>query len=160
MRVQRIGLINQARLTRSRTRCFCLLVGLCVLTLAARLGERETFAQTSMPPNVSTTQLGISPDQPVQPPQPIIVATPDRNAINSSPAQQTQQEKSTATSVEIPAIPSPDPKNPVAVQSANLLKLAYNLKAEVDKTTKDTLSVTVVREAGEIEQLARKMRTK
>ena len=62
--------------------------------------------------------------------------------------------------VEMPAIPDPDPNNPVAVQSTNLLKLAYNLKSEVDKTTKDTLSVTVVRQAAEIELLARKMRTK
>jgi hypothetical protein len=32
------------------------------------------------------------------------------------------------------------------------------LKTEVDKSNKDTLSVTVVRKAGEIEQLAHKAR--
>jgi hypothetical protein len=46
----------------------------------------------------------------------------------------------------------------VAGDCAALLKLATDLKAEVDKTTKDELSVTVVRKAGEIEQLARKVR--
>jgi hypothetical protein len=37
--------------------------------------------------------------------------------------------------------------------------MATDLKAEVDKSNKDTLSVTVVRKAVEIEQLAHKVRT-
>ena len=49
-------------------------------------------------------------------------------------------------------------KQEVASECANLLKMATDLKTEVDKTTKDTLSVTVVRKAGEIEQLAHKVR--
>ena len=40
-----------------------------------------------------------------------------------------------------------------------MLKMATDLKTEVDKTSKDTLSVPVVRKAGEIEQLAHKVRT-
>ena len=51
-------------------------------------------------------------------------------------------------------------KKQIAEQSADLLKLANSLKAEMDKTSKDTLSVTVVRRAGEIEQLAHRMRSK
>jgi len=43
-------------------------------------------------------------------------------------------------------------------ECSNLLKMATELKVEVDKTTKDTLSVTVVRKADEIEQYARKLR--
>lgn len=50
-------------------------------------------------------------------------------------------------------------KQEIAGECADLLKLAAALKTEVDKTTKDTLSVTVVRKAGEIEQLAHKVRT-
>jgi type VI protein secretion system component VasF len=50
-------------------------------------------------------------------------------------------------------------KQEIANECANLLKMATDLKTEVDKTTKDTLSVTVVRKAGEIEQLAHKVRT-
>ena len=46
----------------------------------------------------------------------------------------------------------------VATECAGLLKLAASLKAEVDKTTKDELSISVVRDAGQIEQMARKMR--
>jgi len=36
--------------------------------------------------------------------------------------------------------------------------MAAALKAEVDKSTKDELSVGVVRKAGELEQMARKLR--
>ena len=38
--------------------------------------------------------------------------------------------------------------------SAHLLKLANELKKEVDKTDKDTLSIAVIRKADEIERLA------
>lgn len=43
-------------------------------------------------------------------------------------------------------------------QCANLLYLARTLKAEVDKTTQDELSVPVVLDAGQIAQLAHQMR--
>jgi len=36
--------------------------------------------------------------------------------------------------------------------------MATDLKAAVDKTTQDTLSVTVVRKANQIEEFARKVR--
>jgi hypothetical protein len=51
-----------------------------------------------------------------------------------------------------------DRKKQLADQCAELLKMATALKAEVDKSTKDQLSVSVVRKAGEIEQMARKVR--
>jgi len=41
-----------------------------------------------------------------------------------------------------------------------LLKLATDLKAEVDKTTKDTLSLNVIRKADEIERLAHNVKGK
>lgn len=43
-------------------------------------------------------------------------------------------------------------------ETANLLAMAYALKAEVDKTNQDQLSIAVVRKANQIEQLARKVR--
>jgi hypothetical protein len=49
-------------------------------------------------------------------------------------------------------------KQEITNECANLLQMATALKSEVDKTTKDQLSVTVVRKAGEIEQLAHKVR--
>jgi hypothetical protein len=58
-----------------------------------------------------------------------------------------------------PAGPQDEQQKAIYESSANLLKLANVLKAEVDKTTADQLSVSVVRKAGEIEQLAHKMRS-
>jgi hypothetical protein len=48
----------------------------------------------------------------------------------------------------------------IAADSARLLKLATDLKAEVDKTTKDELSINVIRKADEIEKLAHSVREK
>jgi hypothetical protein len=42
--------------------------------------------------------------------------------------------------------------------TAKLLVLANELKAEMDKSTKDTLSLSVIKKAEEIEKLARKVR--
>ena len=153
MGVQHNGSAMKTKRLRRGSLWVCLVTGMCVLALTARIQERKTYAQTSPLPSTSTGQLGISPEEPVAPPQPIIVRVPAQGAADSAGSGQPAK-------IEMPAIPDPDPKNPVAVQSANLLKLAYNLKSEVDKTTKDTLSVTVVRQAAEIEQIARKMRTK
>jgi hypothetical protein len=51
-------------------------------------------------------------------------------------------------------------KRQIAEDSAKLLKLATDLKAEVDKTTKDTLSLSVIRKAEEIEKLAHDVKEK
>jgi hypothetical protein len=45
-------------------------------------------------------------------------------------------------------------KKEIAEESARLLRMATELKTEVDKTTKDTLSMQVIRKASEIERLA------
>ncbi len=49
-------------------------------------------------------------------------------------------------------------KKQIADESATLLALAMALKAEVDKTDKDTLSLSVIRKASEIEKLAHSVR--
>ncbi len=51
-------------------------------------------------------------------------------------------------------------KKQIADDSAKLLKLATDLKAEVDKTNKDTLSLNVIRKADEIEKLAHDVKEK
>ena len=48
----------------------------------------------------------------------------------------------------------------ISDDSAKLLKMASDLKAEVDKTNKDTLSLGVIRKAEEIEKLAHSVRDK
>lgn len=51
-------------------------------------------------------------------------------------------------------------KKQLSDDSAKLLTLAMALKAEVDKTNKDTLSLNVIRKADEIEKLARNVKEK
>ena len=58
----------------------------------------------------------------------------------------------------VPEAASGERKNPIVEDSARLLQMARDLKAEVDKTTKDTLSFHVIRKAAEIEKLAHSVR--
>ena len=54
--------------------------------------------------------------------------------------------------------PADAQKQEIANQCADLLQMATDLKKAVDKSSADTLSVTVVRKASDIEQLAHKVR--
>ena len=68
--------------------------------------------------------------------------------------------RTTASTAQQPGAPAAQTdETEVARQCADILKMATELKAEVDKSRKDQLSVPVVRKAGEIEQLAHKVRT-
>jgi hypothetical protein len=49
-------------------------------------------------------------------------------------------------------------KNEITADTAKLLQLANELKVEMDKSSKDMLSLSVVRKAEEIEKLAHKLR--
>jgi hypothetical protein len=51
-----------------------------------------------------------------------------------------------------------DRQKQLADDTAMLLLLANELKAEMDKSTKDTLSLTVVKKAEQVEKLAHKVR--
>lgn len=51
-------------------------------------------------------------------------------------------------------------KKQIAEDAARLLQLATELKAEVDKTNKDTLSLNVIRKADTIERLAKGVKEK
>jgi hypothetical protein len=53
-----------------------------------------------------------------------------------------------------------DRKKQITDDSEKLLKLATDLKDEVDKTDKDTLSISVIKKAEEIEKLAHSVREK
>jgi len=77
---------------------------------------------------------------------------PDANDQMKMREQQVQKQNFEAANTER--------KRQIAEDSANLLKLATELKAEVDKTNKDVLSVTVIRKADAIEKLARQVKEK
>jgi hypothetical protein len=59
-----------------------------------------------------------------------------------------------------PDAPNAEHREQIAADSARLVKLATELKAEVDKSNKDTLSVSVIRKAEEIEKLAHSVKEK
>lgn len=50
------------------------------------------------------------------------------------------------------------PHRRLADESAQLLKSSLALKSEVDKTNKNTLSISVIRRADDVEKMARSMR--
>jgi hypothetical protein len=77
---------------------------------------------------------------------------PDANDQMKMREQQVQKQNFEAANTER--------KRQIAEDSANLLKLATELKAEVDKTNKDVLSVTVIRKADAIEKLAHQVKEK
>jgi hypothetical protein len=81
-----------------------------------------------------------------------INALPDANAQMESHEKQGKQQKFDAANSER--------KKQIADDSTKLLTMAMALKAEVDKTTKDTLSLNVIRKADEIEKLAHSVKEK
>jgi sRNA-binding protein len=102
---------------------------LAVLAVVTGGGRLASRAQSPAPPAAASASFGAG----AQAPEP----QPSSQSGNASEAEQKKQ---------------------IAVDSANLLKMAIVLKVEVGKTTKDTLSVTVIRKADAIEQLARRMK--
>jgi hypothetical protein len=107
----------------------------------ARPGQHESGAPSTQSPAVAPTTASI------------------RASSNSLPATSTQAQKPEQSKQEIVDAAGAVRKKQIADNCANLLKLANDLKAAMDKTDKNTLSVTVVRRASEIEQLAHSMRT-
>jgi len=86
--------------------------------------------------------------------------------VGAAQAGQSPPPSATPATAQLPAAP-PDaqaPQDPrrkqLADDSARLLNLAVGLKAEVDKTNKDMLSLNVIRKADEIEKLAHSVREK
>jgi hypothetical protein len=70
------------------------------------------------------------------------------------PPDSSQQAGTQDQQPETKPVTEEERKKQISDQSAMLLKLATELKTEVDKTTKDTLSLEVIRKADEIEKLA------
>jgi type VI protein secretion system component VasF len=106
--------------------------------MATRPELHEVLAQSSSPPAAHPQE----------------VTSPAQNAgAQVDPAEPAAQQNAHA----LP--PAGPPRRQLADYSANLLKLANRVKAEVDSTTADTLSIAAIRDVQEIEKLAHKMRT-
>jgi len=96
------------------------------------------------------SQNGANPCKPIILPE--ANRPPDANAQMAMREQQAKKQNFDAANIER--------KRQIADDSAKLLKLATDLKAEVDKTSKDTLSLGVIRKADEIERLAHNVKEK
>ena len=78
-------------------------------------------------------------------------------------AAQTPVAHAPATAVAIadtskPTTPQTPQQKQLSYDTAKLLTLANELKAELDKSNKDTLSLSVIRKADQVEKLAHKVR--
>ena len=101
-------------------------------------------AQDGHPPAAQSDKPGNADKMPA--------VSADSKSETANPAKLSRQEKAAAVDIER--------KKQIADESTKLLSMALALKAEVDKTTKDTLSINVIRKADEIEKLARNVREK
>ena len=147
MNAQRIiGAASPVAWRRRPAGWFCATACFALLAVAVGTGLVQGYAQELIPlpaydpaKSTSTSQKSAS--------------TPQESTASQGPASGQQQQP--------PAVSAPAdaPKQGVAGECSDLLKMAAELKTEVDKTTMDMLSVTVVRKAGELEQLAHKVRT-
>jgi hypothetical protein len=111
---------------------------------AAMIVVCHTAASAQLPP------VAPNPDKSIH--DPILTAAPDANAQMEMRDQQTKKQNFTAANAER--------RKQIADDSTRLLKLATDLKAEVDHTSKDTLSLNVIRRADEIERLAHNVKEK
>ncbi|MGO9339458.1 MAG: hypothetical protein ACLPY1_18320 [Terracidiphilus sp.] len=109
-----------------------------------------TLALAAQPGQQSAPGMPVRPEMP--PIQPMNNRLPDANDQMKMREQQSEKQNVEAANVER--------KRQIAEDSTKLLKLAADLKAEVDKTSKDTLSLNVIRKADEIERLAHDVKEK
>jgi hypothetical protein len=135
MKIQRVNTTERLRLTRKRAPWLGVLTGLIGIAIVPIVGQGKL---QQGPPSPPPNPPGVTPHQ--------IYPTPDAKGMTDGDPEQAQQANYEAENAER--------KRRIADESAKLLKLATELKAEVDKTTKDTLSLNVVRKADEIEKLA------
>jgi len=81
-------------------------------------------------------------------------AKPSTDAAKQTQAQPPSDQKPAAA----PMTPAEKRKADLQADTEKLYKLTQELKAEVDKSNKDTLSVSVVKKAQEVERLAKSIK--
>jgi hypothetical protein len=109
-------------------------------------------ASTANTQNTSQTPLTNPPPRPTGILLPEVNRPPDANDQMEMREQQAKKQNFAAANAER--------RKQIADDTAKLLKLADDLKAEVDKTSKDTLSLNIIRKADEIERLAHNVKEK
>jgi type VI protein secretion system component VasF len=179
MKKQPMSAATTVHRRRKLTGWLCALIGIAAVVVTAGSGLLIGHAQSdpeqspiSLPQSSSTMPVLPSAQPPAVTLAEQSVAASETNSQSNPPSQQNVP-NATAPAANVAAAPgaasgheppqpsvssATDPKQEVASEAADLLKMATSLKSEVDKSTKDTLSITVVRKANEIEQLAHKVR--
>lgn len=120
-------------------------VALLAMAAAVAAGQQQPPAQPGGAPNMSPT-----PNRPVLLPE--ANRLPDANDRMQMDQQQSKKDKFEAANAAR--------RKQIADDAAKLLELATQLKAAVDKTDKDTLSLDVIRKADTIERLAKGVKEK
>lgn len=115
----------------------------CLLAMAAASASCD-FSQSSGLTNQAQPKQSIH--------DPAASPVPDANAQMQMQAQHSRKAGYEAANTER--------KRQLTDDSAALLELSNQLKAEIDKSSKDTLSVDVVRKADEIAKLAHNVQVK
>jgi hypothetical protein len=133
-------------LHRARPKRLRVVAGVAAVTaLAATLALTQQQPQTQDTPSTSQPR-------PWAASQPAALRMPDANA-----QMEMQQQPSKKTKFEVA---NAERRKQIADDAAKLLELATELKTEVDKTDKDTLSLQVIRKAETIEKLAKGVKEK
>lgn len=127
---------NRSASLRSRRRAWMPMAA-CFIALAVLAGGAQSGQQAS--------PSGASADHAVS-------TRPEANGQNQAGDRQTGPQNGQTESA--------GRRKEIADDSAKLLKLATDLKTEVDKTNKDILSIKVIRQADEIEHLAHNVKEK
>jgi hypothetical protein len=116
----------------------------CLVLISALNGAAQA-SQASIPPGGALRMDRVDLPTPINQP-------PDPNTQMKMREQQSKQRNYTGANAER--------KKQIAEVSERLLKLAVDLKTEVDKASNDTLSLNVIRKADEIENLAHSVKEK
>jgi hypothetical protein len=114
---------------------------------AAGTAVLTALIAVAQPPQQSSNS---NPDKPYLVPE--VNRLPDKNDQMQMNSEQVKKQKFEAANAER--------QRQIADDTAKLLELATQLKAEVDKTSKDTLSINVIRKADTIEKLAKGVKDK
>jgi hypothetical protein len=81
-----------------------------------------------------------------------------QSPVTQAPVAQAPATAKTTADTAKPTTPLTPQQKQLADDTAKLLTLANELKAELDRGSKDTLSLSVIRKAEQVEKLAHKVR--
>jgi hypothetical protein len=98
----------------------------------------------------------VSAQQPAQPSP--AQANPSQVSPVQPPATPAPVTANVVVDLSKPATPQTPQQKQLADDTAKLLTLASELKAALDKSNQDTLSISVIRKAEQVEKLAHKVR--